>query len=84
MLCLGGAFREGGLFDGDGNEVYSFEDGVRRGDFSVAVPEGQDGRLWRARTWRGRGELRLMTVPPYLALDAKRLLLPREVVERDR
>ncbi len=75
---------EGGLFDGDGNQVYSFEDGVRRGYFSVAVPEGQDGRVWRARTWRGRGQLRLMTVPPYLALDAERLLLPRDVVESDR
>jgi hypothetical protein len=75
---------EGGLFDGDGRQVYSFEDGVSRGYFRVAVPEGQDGHLWRARTWRGRGQLRLMTVPPYLALDGKRLMLPREVVERDR
>lgn len=75
---------EGGLFDGDGRKVYSFQDGVSRGYFSVAVPEGQDGRLWRAHTWRGRGQLRLLTVPPYVALDGKRLMLPREVIERDR
>lgn len=73
-----------GLYDGDDNEVYSFEDGISRGMFSVAVPEGQDGRIWRASTWRGRGTLELMTIPSYFALKPEWLLLPREVVEADR
>ena len=36
-----------GIYDGDGNKVFSFEDDVSRGLFSVPVPEGQDGRVWQ-------------------------------------
>ncbi len=72
-----------GLYDGDGELVFSFEDNVSRGMFSAEVPEGQDGRVWRARTWRRTGVLELMTVPPYLARTPQKLLLPREVVEAD-
>lgn len=73
-----------GIYDADGRLIVDFEAMGDRGHFSVDVPEGQDGRLWFARTWRGRGELRLMTVPPYLARTPEELLLPREVVEADR
>ncbi len=73
----------GGIWDAEGNRRYDFEEAGGRGYFSVPVPEGQDGRAWRVRAWRGRGQLRLMTVPNYLAREARLLLLPREVVEAD-
>ena len=51
------------------------------GYFSVAVPEGQDGKLWKFDNVSG--SRMLMTVPSYLARNARELLLPKEVVERD-
>ena len=50
------------------------------GFWSVPVAPGQDGKLWQ---YTGKGQLKLMTVPPYLARSATELLLPREVVEAD-
>lgn len=50
------------------------------GFWSVPVPAGQDGKLWQ---FVGKGQLRLMTTPPYLARSAQELLLPKEVVEAD-
>lgn len=49
--------------------------------FSVPVPEGGDGRLWKFE--QCAGDKLLMTVPPFLARSAAELLLPRVVVERD-
>jgi hypothetical protein len=49
--------------------------------WSVPVPAGQDGKLWRFD--QARGEFKLMTVPPYLARSAAELLLPAEVVKAD-
>jgi hypothetical protein len=46
------------------------------------VPPGLDGRLWKFH--QCAGERRLMTVPPYLARNERELLLPAEVVEKDR
>ena len=51
------------------------------GWFQVKVPEGQDGRLWKFENTHGRRQL--VTVPPYLAISADDLLLPKEVVEAD-
>lgn len=49
--------------------------------YSVAVPDGEDGKLWSVRF--GRGPIRLLTVPPCLARTAAELLLPAEIVVRD-
>jgi hypothetical protein len=49
--------------------------------FSVPVPAGEDGRLWKFDNCGG--DIVLMTVPPFLARNAAELLLPREVVETD-
>lgn len=51
------------------------------GYFTVPVPAGQDGKLWKFNN--SLGERILMTVPPFLARSANQLLLPREVVEAD-
>ncbi len=71
----------GTLRDAEGNVVLDFSEMEEPGYFSVPVPEGQDGRLWR---FDGSvGSRMLMTVPPYLARNAAELLLPEEVVRRD-
>jgi hypothetical protein len=70
----------GNMFDGDGNAVLKFAGNDRQAYFSVPVPPGQDGRLWKLKV---NGKCLLMTVPPYLARSAGELLLPREVVEAD-
>jgi len=48
------------------------------GYYSISVPPGQDGRLWKID--RASGAVRLLTVPPYLARSPDELLLPQEVV----
>jgi len=71
----------GKLLDGDGREVLAFGDMKQPDYFSVAVPDGQDGTLWKFE--HCLGSRMLMTVPPYLAPSAKDLLLPREVVDAE-
>ena len=78
-----------GLFGGEHGEVQDSQhrtvfwlNGRKPNFYGVEVPDGQDGKVWRVRY--GRGDVRLLTVPPYFALAAKQLLLPAEVVEKDR
>jgi len=69
----------GVLRDADGNALLDF--GAREdGWFSVPVPKGQDGRLWKFEN--SQGVRQLMTVPPYLFWN-NNTLLPKEVVEKD-
>ena len=70
----------GEIHDSAGRPVF-WLNGREPNFYSVAVPEGQDGKLWRIRY--GRGPVRLLTVPPCFARSAEELLLPREVVESD-
>jgi len=70
----------GKVLDADGKEVYDFAK-VKEGWFSIPVPAGQDGRLWKFE--RNTGQRQLTTVPPALATAADRMLLPKEVVEAD-
>lgn len=70
---------EGTLRNPSGTVARKFD--TKPGFFSVAVPTGDDGKLWK---WEQcAGDKLLMTVPPYLARSASELLLPKEVVERD-
>jgi Domain of unknown function (DUF4838) len=78
-----------GLFGGEHGEVQDSRNrtvfwlnGRKRDFHAVPVPDGQDGKVWRVRY--GRGDVRLLTVPPYFAPTPGQLLLPAEVVERDR
>jgi len=73
--------RGGRLLDAKGAAVWSFDTLDRPGYFSVTVPDGQDGALWKFENCAG--SRRLMTVPPCLAARPADLLLPREVVEAD-
>jgi hypothetical protein len=75
------AGQKGKVLDGDGHVVFNFDTHFQPGYFSFPVPAGQDGKLWLFDQCRGKRVL--MTVPPYLARDAKQLLLPREVVAKD-
>jgi hypothetical protein len=69
----------GDLLDGAAKKVHTFD--KKPGYFSIAVPAGQDGKLWKLQN--SVGQRLLMTVPPCLARNERELLLPREVVERD-
>ena len=51
------------------------------GYFSVAVPAGQDGKIWKLNQFINGVEL--MTVPNLLARTTADLLLPSEVVDAD-
>ncbi len=51
------------------------------GYWSVPVAPGQDGKLWILQGMKG--QIMLMTVPPYLARSADEMLLPAEVVKAD-
>lgn len=70
----------GKMLDGSGNEVFEFGK-ADEGWFKVAVPAGEDGKLWKFD--RSQGQRLLMTVPPYLARSADELLLPAEIVKAD-
>lgn len=69
----------GDLLDGAGKKAYTFD--KKAAYFSVPVPVGQDGKLWKFQN--SVGQRLLMTVPPCLARNERELLLPREVIERD-
>ena len=71
----------GTVIDSRGKEVFSLE-GRQAGFYSIPVAKGTDGKLWQVH--HAVGSIRLLTVPPYLARSADELLLPREVIERDR
>ncbi len=71
---------EGRLLDPSGKLAHTFS--REAGYFQVPVPAGQDGQLWKFD--RCAGQRLLMTVPPYLARSAEELLLPEEVIARDR
>jgi hypothetical protein len=70
---------EGKLRNASGVLAHTFD--RKPGYFSIPVPAGEDGRLWKFEGCAG--DRMLMTVPPYLARSAAELLLPKEVVERD-
>ena len=72
----------GRLLNGDGRSVFAFDSMAKPGYFSVKVQKGQDGCLWKFDACHG--QRLLMTVPPYLAQQTEDLLLPAEVVERDK
>lgn len=72
---------QGRMLDGDNQVVFDFNSMNAAGYFSVPVPDGQDGKLWKFSD--SRGSRMLMTVPPFLATSVESLLLPREVIESD-
>jgi hypothetical protein len=70
----------GKLLDPTGKEQLDFSK-VDDGWFNVPVPEGEDGKLWKFDN--NVGQRLLMTVPPYVAVSAEDLLLPKEVIAAD-
>jgi hypothetical protein len=65
----------------DGKTALAFVADNNPGYWSLPVAPGQDGKLWQLSGISGN--VKLMTVPPYLARSAEEMLLPREVVEAD-
>ena len=74
-LFGGGA---GQVLDPDGKSAFVPGPDRKLGYYSVPVPPGQDGKLWKIQ--QASGAVRLLTVPPYLARSADELLLPQETV----
>ena len=81
VIGLFGGGTPGTIRSPDGTTAFSF-DGRPVGFYSIAVPKGNDGKLWKIH--QAAGPIRLLTVPPYLARCADELLLPKEVVDADR
>jgi len=73
--------RLGHIRDSAGESHCDFSKLPQEAYFSVVVPEGQDGKLWKFDGCFGNKFL--LTVPPWVACNAESLLLPREVLERD-
>ena len=72
--------RRGYIVSPDKKKVFSFKKTL--GYHSLVVPAGSDGKIWQ---FRGiAGNIELLTVPPCLALEPRALLLPKEVVEKDK
>ncbi len=78
-----GGYRSGSgrLLNSDGKPALTFGPENTPGYWSVPVAAGQDGKLWQLAGIKGN--VALMTVPPYLARSASELLLPKEVVAVD-
>jgi hypothetical protein len=77
-----------GFYGGEHGEIRDSQDrphfwlnGRPPNFYSVTVPPGEDGKVWRVKYVRGN--LQLLTVPSYFASTPQALLLPQEVVERD-
>jgi hypothetical protein len=75
------ASRDGRVVNPQGKPAFNFNDLRAAGYFSVPVPAGQDGALWKMEDVSGARVL--MTVPSCFAKTAETLLLPKEVVEAD-
>ena len=77
---------KGNVLDSKGKICFTFGEGADKGEnrahWKVPVEPGQDAKLWQFQNIEG-GEVRLMTVPPYLARNGQELLLPSEVVKAD-
>ena len=73
--------RGGWVLNPQGKRVFSFDELPGSGHFSVPVPDGEDGALWKME--EVSGARLLMTVPPCFAKTVEALLLPKEVVEAD-
>ncbi len=63
----------------NGKRLYSFKKTV--GHHSITVPEGMDDKLWELVHFAGN--INFLTVPPYVASTPDKLLLPKEVVDKD-
>ena len=68
---------DGRVYAGE-TEVFDFS-GKQEDYFSIDVPEGQDGKIWRLEN----GYFELLTVPAQIALHPDELLLPAAVVNSD-
>ena len=73
--------KRGGIISPEGKRVFPFRVGAL-GFCSIPVPKGMDGRLWKIHSIMGF--IKLLTVPPYLAIEPAGLLLPKEVVKKDK
>lgn len=70
--------KTGSILDPEGKEQFALK-GRKVNFYSIPVPPGSDGKLWKVN--QAAGAIRLLTVPPYFTRAASELLLPQEVIE---
>lgn len=70
----------GQIISPDNKVAFKFNNTL--GFSSIPVMAGMDGMLWKLQNVSG--SIGLMTVPPYLAIEPAGLLLPAEVIEKDK
>jgi hypothetical protein len=70
----------GSMLDGNGKKIHDFA--AKPAYFSVKVPEGQDGRFWRMN--QCAGDRQLMTIPSVFSRHPRDLLLPAELVRKEK
>lgn len=66
----------GRIKDASGNVLYDLGSLSEAGHFIVEVPEDQNGALWHIENVTG--EILLLTVPAFLALEPGQILVPKE------
>jgi hypothetical protein len=69
----------GAMMDAGGKKIFDFAS--KPAYFSVKVPQGHDGKIWKMQGCAG--ERMLMTIPSLYARTPRELLLPAEVVRKD-
>lgn len=70
----------GAMLDAGGKKIFEFA--AKGAYFQVSVPQGQDGKVWKMH--QCAGERILMTVPSVFARSPQDLLLPADVVHKDK
>jgi hypothetical protein len=76
---LGGTHGE--VQDSQGRTVF-WLNGRARGIYAAEVPDGEDAKAWRIRF--GHADVQLLTVPSLFAPTPGQLLLPAEILHKDR
>lgn len=71
----------GQVLNSDMKSVFDMKD-KKPGYFSVPVEKGQDGFLWKFD--KSTGKRILFNVPPLMVRSAEELMLPEEVIEKDK
>ncbi|MBS3763209.1 MAG: hypothetical protein KGZ25_07910, partial [Planctomycetes bacterium] len=71
------------IVPGKGRRDFSSADRAKGKNYvALDVPEGADGRVWRTMN-QTRGNVRLINIPPYMSFYPDRIVVPKEIAEKD-
>ena len=72
--------KAGKILNSSGETVFSLK-GSKLGYYSIPVAKGEDQKLWKIS--HAAYPIRLLTVPPFLALSSSEIMLPEEIVKKE-